>query len=742
MMSMENRTESFERCLSGFLLFSFFALLMMLARPIFLGGVYTHDDLGWLQLPLRHLYSQALAAGDDFLWTSQLSNGMYLHGEGQAGMYHPLHLLLYRTLSLEWAFNLEFILSYVWMFPGMYLMLRRLNLPQHASLFGALAFTFSGFNLLHSVHLNAIAVISHLPWLIVAIDVSLRTANRKQMAMAQLSISLLTGSQLLLGQPQYVWYSALTEGLFVLWRLRDSISWSRLLVLAPAKLIGVMLGAVQLLPTMDVLSHSVRADPSLDFVLRFSLHPVNLTQLWSPFLLEGRTFETFKQEAVLYNGAFCTVALGWLYIRRHYLGPWRRLAINAGGFGAAMLIVAFGKYSGVYSWIAEIPVVGLLRGPSRYVVLVHFAMAILAAIAITDVSGLLRQSTRVPWRSLWPLAALGALSVMTFVAAALFSTEMTDHPWVRYLSDAKHSTVGLALIFGAIALVAAAARGYRWSIHAIVVLTLLDISVWGVHWLWQSPPVSLERLTEAHAQPPEAPSAGRIYSRWNSANLLTQRGYWLSHGYFTFLPAREIDPASITAHRLAGVRWALNTDGLQVKSPYHYPQGQGSWISVPEPMPLVRMLTDARMSDSIADDIAQIDIAQTALLDQSIEVEPGEPGTARVVSQRPGFIEVVTSAPSRQLLVLAESYHPGWQATIDGQSIPVKRAYGDFQAVVVGPGEQRLVFQFRPTSFVAGAWISGIGLFSALAVFLVGLRLARRTSVKSTPRRCRVQEAA
>ena len=242
-------------------------------------------------------------------------------------MYHPLHLLLYRTLSLEWAFNLEFILSYVWMFPGMYLMLRRLDLPQYASLFGALVFTFSGFNLLHSVHLNAIAVISHIPWLIVAIDIVLRTTDRRKLAAAQLSISLLTGSELLLGQPQYVWFSALAEGLFVLWRLKDSVSWWRILMLVLAKLVGGMLGAVQLLPTMDVLSQSVRINPSLEFVLRFSLHPVNLVQLWSPFALEGRTLDKFKQEAVLYNGAFCTLALVWLFVRRHSLGRWRSLVV-------------------------------------------------------------------------------------------------------------------------------------------------------------------------------------------------------------------------------------------------------------------------------------------------------------------------------------------------------------------------------------------------------------------------------
>jgi hypothetical protein len=721
---MKDRTHPLERRLSALLLLVFLVLLALLARPIFVGGVYTHDDLGWLQLPIRALYAQALAAGDDLLWTPQLANGYYLHGEGQIGMYHPLHLFLYRALPLEWAFNLELILSYAWMFPGMFWLLRRLDLPSYASLFGSLVFTFSGFNLLHSVHLNAIAVIAHMPWLLVAIDVALRTTDRSRLALAQLSILLLTGSQLLLGQPQYVWYSALAEGLFVIWRLRDSIGRWRLPMLAAAKLIGVMLGAVQLLPTMDVLSHSVRSNSSLDFVLRFSLHPVNLTQLWSPFLLEGRTFETFKQEAVLYNGAFCTVALVWLYIRRHHLGPWKRLAMSAGGLAAAMLIVALGKYGAVYPWITQIPFVGLLRGPSRYVVLVHFAMATLAAVALTDLAGLLRRRELVPWRNLRPLAGLAMLSVITVATAMLFSNLWAEHPWARYLAGFKPAAFGVALIGMTCALVAAASRGYRWSLHAIVVLTLFDLSAWGIHWLWQAPPIPLERLTEAHLAPPRDPTAGRIYSRWNSANVLAQRGYRLSHGYFTFLPARELEPASLTAQRLAGVRWALNADGLRVQSPYQYPQGHGSWVEIAEPMPRVRMVARARVSESIAEDVRTIDIANTALLSEPVDLKAAEPGAASIVQERAGLIEVATSSSSRQLLILSESYHPGWQATEEGQPIKVMRAYGDFQAAVVGPGERRVVFRFRPHSFVVGAWLSTLGAILGLVLFVVVWRIS------------------
>ena len=169
------------------LLLLFVLLILALGSPLLFGRVHVGDDLGNLHLPVRSVYQEALRAGQSVLWSPHLYGGMYLHGEGQAGMYHPLHLLLYRFLPLSWAFTLEFVLSYVLMFPGMYLFLRRLELPHPAALFGAMVFTFSGFNLLHFMHLNAIAVVAHIPWLLLGIDVLLRSTDRRESPSRRLS---------------------------------------------------------------------------------------------------------------------------------------------------------------------------------------------------------------------------------------------------------------------------------------------------------------------------------------------------------------------------------------------------------------------------------------------------------------------------------------------------------------------------------------------------------------------------
>src|SRR4051812_44489635 len=128
------------------------ALSVPLLLPLLTGRVFTKDDMAAWHLPFRFLYAAALRAGDSFLWTPAVRSGLYIHGEGEAGLAHPLHLLLYRVLPLGPAFNLEIITSYAAMLTGTALLLLRLGLSGEAAWFGGMLFAFSGFTIFNVMH--------------------------------------------------------------------------------------------------------------------------------------------------------------------------------------------------------------------------------------------------------------------------------------------------------------------------------------------------------------------------------------------------------------------------------------------------------------------------------------------------------------------------------------------------------------------------------------------------------------
>ena len=74
-----------------------------------------------------------------------------------------------------------------------------------------MCFTFCGFNLMHFVHVNAVAVVAHVPWLLWAADKLVRSTKRSERLFLTAMIGTLTASQLLVGYPQYVFLSVVAE---------------------------------------------------------------------------------------------------------------------------------------------------------------------------------------------------------------------------------------------------------------------------------------------------------------------------------------------------------------------------------------------------------------------------------------------------------------------------------------------------------------------------------------------------
>jgi hypothetical protein len=101
---------------------------------------------------------------------------------------------------------------------------------------------------------------------------------------------------------------------------------------------------------------------------------------------------------------------------------------------------------------------------------------------------------------------------------------------------------------------------------------------------------------------------------------------------------------------------------------------------------------------------------------------PGTPvGLAEsvaVIKYEPQRVELRATMDRPGLVILADTYYPGWHLTIDGQVSPIYRANRLMRGAAVPAGAHTLVYKYEPASFRAGVIMSAAGVILLLALAL------------------------
>ena len=82
----------------------------------------------------------------------------------------------------------------------------------------------------------------------------------------------------------------------------------------------------------------------------------------------------------------------------------------------------------------------------------------------------------------------------------------------------------------------------------------------------------------------------------------------------------------------------------------------------------------------------------------------------------PGTLALAVSTSSPALLVVAQSWFPGWRASVDGDEAPVYRADYVAMAVPIAAGEHRVVLRYGSRAVRAAAGLSALALMAAAAL--------------------------
>ncbi len=469
--------------------------------------IISPDDGVIFNIPIRVAVANMIHAGHLPLWNPYIFSGMPLFGAAQAGVLFPLNWF-YLLFSIPVATNLMMLSTYMLAALGAYVYARRIGASVAGAALTSLVWQWSGFLIGQIGHTNILHTAALLPWLLWAIDGYGADGKRTR----GLLLAVLVALQVFAGHQQTLSYALLVSAAYALvrWRAsrlaaaaRNAYLWSLVLIAA-----GLALAAVQILPTLELLRNSLRADASYDFFTSFSLPPRFLWTFFAPYVMGGGDGQLFRApyvgpafygEYVGYVGvtAIALASLALLLKRDVVTKFWTVVVV-------ACLLLALGRYVPFhfYRLIYFVPVLNLFRVPARHLMEVEFALAVLAGRGLTAIC-----EARDRQKTLRRVLVAGlAVFAMTCLAITLgrpadFHLGRTAPVSILRAPELFLPVVIAALSVGALWFLAKRPRRGRMLLVLLVVA--VDLVVWGqsTGWRVSSPTPDMKVWTEPATVP-------------------------------------------------------------------------------------------------------------------------------------------------------------------------------------------------------------------------------------------------
>ncbi|HYV63442.1 MAG TPA: YfhO family protein [Bryobacteraceae bacterium] len=688
-----------------------FALLAVVYWPLLLFPSrfvwFDHYDLSQLQIPRLQFFARSLHAGHFPLWNPYVWLGQPVLGSGQPGPLNPLVLLFARFLPLRDA-----ALSFAelnWLYFALHLIAallaywfcRYLALPVLPSLLGAVAFSCTGF-------------LGSAPWLDIGSGVALTPlifyyafrlwteggilANGAPLGLA-LGLSWWTGHHEI---PLITGCAVLFGSVCV---AAASRTWRAIHGTLLAFALAIPMSAIQTLPFYE-FGHASRrwvgvANPigwsdkvPYEVHARYSLPWLGLAEFFAPGGVPEGHWTAFAGVTIL------VLAIAALVYR------WSDRRVKLLGFLAlGSLLYALGSHTPFQRLIYELlPLADKARSPGRGIFLAGFALSALAAVGADLV---IRGS--IPRKGILIPAAVAAMVLVVSWSGRM--PEMEGPVQSYFVVKGLIAAFALGVLIGG--------RFAVWPGIVLLALILMEAGTVAAHRMTDLDsgsavlaPSLRKYASLAKTLPPSG--QGRIVSDYNS--IMTDLGDLYG------VDVLQSFVSAVPEHLL---RFEFQTARTQ--------QLLGV-TSVPNAMPrawIVHRVIRAKDVDDLRRSIEDpaVNFATTAV---TLEAPPPleECSDAGVVSfDRPDSdtMRINTDLRCRGLLILSETFYPGWEATVDGRPQPIYEVFGALRGVVLESGSHRVEMRYRPAVAGMGAALS----FSSMAVGLVLIVRSKRKNARA-----------
>lgn len=706
------------------------------------------------------------------LWNPDLAHGLPSIASIQTAEYYPTNLLLWPVPPF-WSRGIRAILRIGLGLLGTFGLARAIGISRSGATLSAMAFGFCGFNVVWLCHPPSNVALL-LPTMLWMLERLLQTGAYRFAA----GLALAAGAALLGGHPPTVLHVSVPLAMWLGYRLLGFGGSARIGSAALGRrLVGIalaagMIGSAALLPWLEYLPQNPseklerRVTRTLDattlvtwVVPDFFGNPAT-DRDWLAPLRRVAGWNNFNERTGFVGVIPLLLGLGAL------LSP--SLARRTAPFGLALLFSAVLIY--------DPPILGSLgrslpgfrsANNSKLLCVAGFSLAMLAGLGFDRMLRHPRPARALP---LWALACAVAGSLLASLWPTASEWERLRTPlqaaslpgaaeWLRLL-DAAPAALRRDVAWAAVPMLAVAAslvllqRGARRPAR-ILLLAVCALDLWRfaspynptVPTRFAAPATAGIRYLQEHARDGRLlPIGGRLLPgntllRYELSDA--RGGDWINVREYEYLVTgrtgdfdfgTRLDALPRTVGALNVTHWVL-PKGRRVPPDVEVVYDDELVVVRAAGLPRAFVASELRSVGSDAEarrliESGELDLRRTVIVraQDAARLDVGSAGPAggsraTIVRSLPNRVDLDVETAAAGILVLVDTWLPGWECEIDGRPQPIVRANLAFRAVPVGPGRHQVVFRYRPRGARLGGLLAGTAL---LGIALGGVVLRFR----------------
>lgn len=690
------------------LCFLFFSRLFFPVLSFFFTPDLGRSDIFHHYYSSRFTLSQTLKNGYLPFWTENLGTGFPIFAIGHIAPFNLINFLLFFFLPTPIAFNLSYPIFIFLSCLGMFFLGRFFKFSVFTAVFTAFVFSFSGFFIFRftqSIYLGA----TYLPFIFLFTFKLIRENKISHL----LILSFLLSQQIFAGHPQIVFITLIGISLIVFfWHFKvKNLFW-----VGSAVIFAFLLSAVQLIPLLEFKKESIR-DRGLTYqeVTANSISPKELATLIYPFVFGNpkiASYQLFKSDGFdifweknSYLGIIPLIfALIGIFLAKSQTSVRKTFLVLL----LVSLILAFGRISPLF-FLYDLPPFNLFRVPARFLLLFLFALSVFGGFGSEYIFKKIQGKLTII--DLFFIKFFLILSV--FIPA--FLIVYNYHPLVpttKVLEEPESS-----LFFKK-----KPGRIYQAGAGYPYLLNLFNSGWQDISYFLFARNSLAANSNLVYQQPQVLVYDSALTKRGEVIQSLLQNEIVADLTSFTATPTALfknllsttstrylISPFKITDSDLPLIKTIKSPD--KTWPPFYIYENQ-------QVLPRARFVGQIIKIDSFEETLNRIkkeniNFANTALLEQFPKEEfisQNNQGEIKILKTSDLQIKLMVNTKKETVLLLADSFYPGWKAYVDGKETKIFPANINQRAIIIPEGRHQVEFLYQSSSFKKGLLISSFAL--------------------------------